>query len=129
MPRRLAGNCTYVPDCCTLFNDVYRLVCVCVWERVEGQVERISEKIYTYNKFMPVWQSNIQKLMVLFYYFVDYRMPRSGNGPPHSPGRLAAQDTHRTVAFVELLKHTNEPLGLALEGALSRAHDDVLFFS
>ena len=47
-------------------------------------------------------------------------MPRSGNGHPHSPGRLATQDTHRTVAFVELLKHTNEPLGLALEGKLSK---------
>ena len=54
-------------------------------------------------------------------YYVDCRVPRPGNGPPHSPGRLAAQDTHRTVAFVELLKHTNEPLGLALEGRLSRA--------
>ena len=51
------------------------------------------------------------------YCVLIFRVPRSGNGAPHSPGRLAAtQDTHRTVAFVELLKHTNEPLGLALEG-------------
>lgn len=40
------------------------------------------------------------------------------NASPHSPGRLSAQEPRRTVAFVELLKHTNEPLGLALEGKL-----------